>query len=137
MDGVKTPKSRDITLGKGDKPARKIPTAKLRVEVDGLRSHMGAIRISLWNSAATWLNDKESCFHRRYDLELSHVGEGATFEATLPGLPIVDASGIPIEYGCMAIHDLKDLGVLDTNMIGIPVRSTRVDFYARLRGVFG
>ena len=121
-DSVKTPMSRDVEgqHGKGGKPARTLPSEKLRVEVGGLRSPIGAIRISLWNTAGTWLNDEESCFHCRYDLDQSHVGDGAIFEANLPALPVVDASGSPVEYGCMAIHDLKDLGVLDTNMIGIP-----------------
>jgi uncharacterized protein (DUF2141 family) len=90
------------------------------VQIYGVRSVVGAVRIALWNSSDSWLQDESRSYHQRFDLHPSDVGDEARFETLLPAMPVEDAFGQPLEYAMMAIHDLNDLGSLDTNLIGIP-----------------
>lgn len=92
---------------------------ELQVRVRGLRSPVGALRLMIWDSQQTWLQEDSACFQQRYDLQPSHVADNV-FEVLLPALPTTKSNGAPAQYSMMAIHDLKDLGTLDTNMLGIP-----------------
>lgn len=102
-----------------------IPTAsaaagvELQVRVRGLRSAAGALRLVVWDSQQAWLQEDSACFQQRYGLHPLHVAENL-FEVLLPALPTTNSNGEPVQYAMMAIHDLKDLGTLDTNMLGIP-----------------
>ena len=125
-NGTTAPKSGDtriipdVSSTTGARPPRKVPSAKLRVQIYGVRSVVGAVRIALWNSSDSWLQDESRSYHQRFDLHPSDVGDEARFETLLPAMPVEDAFGQPLEYAMMAIHDLNDLGSLDTNLIGIP-----------------
>eukprot|EP01043_Picozoa_sp_COSAG02_P057520 COSAG02_NODE_6998_length_3236_cov_1.563277_1_plen_457_part_00 len=91
----------------------------LRVRIRGVRSPVGAIRLVVWDSSNTWLDEDRKCCHHRCALSPSEF-TGEMFEATLPPLPVLGESGQPIAYAMMAIHDIHDTGKLHTNEFGIP-----------------
>ena len=70
---------------------------ELQVQIRGLRSTVGAIRLLVWDSQETWLQEDRACFQKRYDLLPSHVADNL-FEVLLPALPTTNSMGEPVQY---------------------------------------
>jgi uncharacterized protein (DUF2141 family) len=82
--------------------------ADLNISVVGLPNDTGSVQIALYDSAKTFMDDK----HRTAALILKPKDK--MVNVTLHDLP----SGT---YALAVFDDLNGNGVLDTNMIGIPV----------------
>ena len=70
---------------------------ELKVQIRGLRSTVGALRLLVWDSQQAWLQEDSACFQERYDLLPSHVADNS-FEVLLPALPTANSMGESVQY---------------------------------------
>ena len=70
---------------------------ELKVQIRGLRSTVGALRLLVWDSQQAWLQEDSACFQERYELLPSHVADNS-FEVLLPALPTTNSMGESVQY---------------------------------------
>ena len=95
-------------------------TSELTVEIVGLESARGQVRIAVFDSEADWL--KNAAHAVIVDLESRDCSW--TFENVRPG-----------EFGIVVLHDLNANGKNDRNLIGIPKEP--YGFSNGMRATFG
>ena len=80
---------------------------KLSIEVDGVKSSSGKIRVAVYNRAESFLNTNE-------------VYAGNSAEAK-SGVTLVSIDNLPEgEYALAIFHDVNGNNKLDTNWMGVP-----------------
>ncbi len=82
--------------------------ADLTVRIDGVRTQVGQLMLSLVDSSAGWDNKAKPVAARQV------AADAETIELVFPDL----AAG---DYALMVFHDENDNGKLDSNLIGMPV----------------
>jgi len=100
--------------------AQNAVAAELRVRVDGLRSHDGAVRIALYGSEATFLDDALAGQESPADPNGTYV----RFSGLSPGVVAV-----------AAYHDENGNRKLDRGLFGVPVEG--YGFANNAQGWFG
>jgi uncharacterized protein (DUF2141 family) len=82
----------------------------LIVRVHNLEKKVGNLRLAVYHSPSTFLNEGLQLAERTIPIRTDSAGR---IDAELPGL----AFGV---YAIAIFHDLNDNGELDTNLFGIP-----------------
>ena len=88
--------------------AAAVSAADLTVRIDGVRTQVGQLMLSLLDSSAGWDNKAKPVAARQV------AADAETIELVFPDL----AAG---DYALMVFHDENDNGKLDSNLIGMPV----------------
>ena len=83
-------------------------SCRLRVEVRGLRSDAGVVRVALWRSADGFPEEAAKALDRRL-APIRDAGASVCFADLAPG-----------RYAISLIHDEDDDGVLDRSFLRIP-----------------
>ncbi|HHL53040.1 MAG TPA: DUF2141 domain-containing protein [Flammeovirgaceae bacterium] len=89
---------------------------KIVVEVENIQSTEGSIRVGLFNSKKTFLEDAYKGITAR--------PQKGTMTFTFEHIP-------PGEYTVSVYHDLNDNGELDSNMMGIPTEPYGISLEGR------
>ena len=79
----------------------------LQLQVRGLRSSLGAVRLLIFNDESGWLQpatDPACCSHTRHEIG---IPAPRTWRGVVPNLPVYHPNGLPIEYGVSLFMILK------------------------------
>ena len=91
------------------------------IKVTGLHSEKGQVRIAVFNSSETWLDE-----HPVYSSTIKVDSQSVTWK--LDDVPYGD-------YGIAAFHDENSNGKMDKNLLGIP--RERYGFSNNVRAILG
>jgi uncharacterized protein (DUF2141 family) len=98
--------------------ARPAGAADLTVFVDDIRNDHGRVYVTLFNSAATWLDGKQSLQDESVP---AHPGQiSVTFHDVPPG-----------RYGVVVFHDENGNTVMDFDLLGLPTEGFAFSNQAR------